>query len=361
MNPIVAIVGYGRFGGAVGERLLEDGRCVRAWDPESPPPPEIAAPTPARALADSSIVLLTVPVPRTEAALRELRPHLRPDQLLIEAGSVKTGPTAILEKLLGREIPWAATHPLFGPVSLALDERPLRCILCPNALHPEAVAAAGAFWRGIGCETLEMDPESHDERMARTHAVAFFLAKGVLDCGFLPASEWVPPSVHGLERTVRSTIADAGQLLATLNRDNPYAPRARACLLEALGRLDAALRAPIPADEEPHHESPELRIEDPGWTPPQLQELRERIDGIDREILRLMASRTALAVRAGRTKAAAGRGVRDLEREDLLLTERKREAARLGIDSEAAAEVFRALMDLSRRHQARARRPSPME
>ena len=47
-----------------------------------------------------------------------------------------------------------------------------------------------------------------------------------------------------------------------------------------------------------------------------LMQLRARIDELDRTIVRLLNERAALAVEAGRLKAAAGRdGVRDAERE----------------------------------------------
>ena len=47
-----------------------------------------------------------------------------------------------------------------------------------------------------------------------------------------------------------------------------------------------------------------------------LDELRARIDELDRTIVELLNERARLALEAGRRKAAAGRdGVRDLERE----------------------------------------------
>jgi len=48
----------------------------------------------------------------------------------------------------------------------------------------------------------------------------------------------------------------------------------------------------------------------------ELRALRERIDDLDRRIVAILSERAALALEAGRAKAAAGqRGIRDLARE----------------------------------------------
>jgi len=60
---------------------------------------------------------------------------------------------------------------------------------------------------------------------------------------------------------------------------------------------------------------PDGRGTRPGETP-ELARLRRRIDALDRRLVSLLNDRAALAVEAGRAKAAAGRrAVRDAERE----------------------------------------------
>lgn len=349
----VAVIGWGRFGSAVGERLAETGRSVRAWDPRATVPEPYCAATPAAAVAGAEIVLLSVPVAATATALASVRPHLTSKHLVVEVGSVKGGPVAALEHALGSAIPWAATHPLFGPLSLALGERPLRTIICPHPSGPGAADRAESFWRDFGCDTRRMDPESHDRLMAQSHALAFFVAKGFLDCGFDIESDWVPPSVGGIARTVQTARADAGQLFATLHRENPWSDDARARLLDALQLTDAALRAAPQPGECAHEEPAALRLPEADEPPPLLRDIRERIDTLDQELLRMLTQRIELAMRAVRAKASVGRGVRDPRREDQLLAARREEAAAVGLDPDATAEIFRSIMNLSRAHQSK--------
>ena len=349
----MAILGFGRFGRAVAERMIERGGKVRAWDPAVNPPDEIAAQSAADAVAGTKTVLLAIPVSSTESILTEVRPHLSTNQVVIEAGSVKSGPTAAMEAILGKDIPWAATHPLFGPVSLSLGERPLRTVVCPNAFHPAAVKHAEEFWRSLGCEILHMDPEEHDRSMAHTHALAFFIAKGFLDCGFDLDTKWAPPSVAGMARTVRSARADAGQLYATLHRENPWAGDARAQLMDVLTRADEALRAPPEPGEQAHQEDERLRLAELPEPPPQLREVRDLIDEVDQELVRLLAQRAELALRASRAKADVGRGVRDPKREEEVLEARRALAESLDLDPDAVSEIFRAVINLALVHQAK--------
>ena len=245
---VVALLGFGRFGRALGSLLAEARIGYRALDPA------VAVPEPVRAsglrelVTGASLVVLAVPVPRTREALEALRPHLLPAQVVVDVGSVKVHPYADLQAVLGSEIPWAASHPLFGPVSLALAERPLRVVVCPSPRHPEAGLRASELYRRIGCEVIEQTPESHDRVMAHTHALTFFVAKGMLDAGAGMEVPFAPPSFQAISRTIETVRSDAGHLFAAIQRENPFATDARAQLLAELARVHRQLLADADGD-----------------------------------------------------------------------------------------------------------------
>lgn len=353
MGTQAAFIGYGRFGSAFGERLLATGATVRAFDVGTPPPPKRRANSMAEALEGAEFVVIAVPVPRMEEVMQEVRPLLKSGQIVLDVGSVKSGPAQWMGRIFGEEIPWVATHPLFGPISLALGE-PLRVVLCPNESHPEAVARVSALYESVGGIPVSMDPEEHDREMAQTHALTFFIAKGFMEAGVDLESPNAPPSARAIARVVEAVQRDAGHLFAALHRENPYSDEARRGLLDALARVDRALTLPVDEGGEDPALVPEiLKIASSPETPQPLLEAREVIDQLDQELLDLLARRAVLSLRAAQAKADVGRGIRDAGREQELLQRRRQMADERDMDPVAVAEIFQAVLRFSRAHQAR--------
>lgn len=342
----IAFLGYGRFGAALGALFQEAGDHVRAFDPGAEVPPSLRAPSLSALAAEAAYVVLAVPVPRLAEALAELRPHLREDQIVFDVGSVKVGPAAVMAASLGRAVPWVGTHPLFGPVSLLRGERPLRAVVCPSPLHPGAAESVRALLVRIGCEVLVQDADAHDRAMAATHALAFFVAKGMMDAGAPVDLAFAPASFQAVERLVAAVRADAGHLYGALHRENPYAAEARRALLAALSRADRELAAPPAAEEPP-------TIPDLGRVSPALSQAREMIDDVDREILALLGRRALLSRRAAAAKAELGAAVRDPRREAELMEARRAEGQRLGLDPDSVGTIFEAILGASRKLQGR--------
>jgi prephenate dehydrogenase len=268
----------------------------------------------------------------------------------MDVGSVKVRPTEVLETELGDAWPWVATHPLFGPVSLAQAERPLNVVVCPNPRHPAAVQEACRFYLGLGCEVVEQDPHSHDRAMARTHALAFFVAKGLLDAGAGEGVAAPPPSFQALARSIALVRSDAGHLFRALQLENPYAPAARRRLLGALQSVDRALEEEAEGAGTPSGAN--LEIASLALPAEDLRDTRDLIDAVDRELLALLERRARLALRAARTKEKLGVGVRDAERETRVLAERRRWAEERGLDPRAVEDLFQLILSQSRALQA---------
>jgi prephenate dehydrogenase len=239
------------------------------------------------------------------SALQEIEANLVPSQWVMDVGSVKLGPEADLRAALGARIPWVATHPLFGPSSLARGERPLRVVVCPNPQHPQAVASARTLYERVGCEVLEANADSHDRIMARTHALAFFVAKGMIEIEAGDPVPFSPPSFQAMARTIDTVRSDAGHLFYAIQHENTHAAAERQGLIEALQRIDADLcRADaITADEE----GSRLAIPDLGIQTPDLHDL---IAEVDRGLVELLARRARLHGSGPTDRARGVRGDR---------------------------------------------------
>lgn len=238
----IGLVGHGRFGAALGE-LMSRGRLDwRAYDATRPVPAAHAAADLGALAAASDLIVLAVPVVALDAALRSLRPWLTPAHTVIDVGSVKVGPCALLDRHLGATIAHVGTHPLFGPLSLARAE-PLRTVLCPSPRHAAAARRVRALFESLGSSVVERSAEAHDRAMALTHVLAFFIAKGLIDIGAGEDLDLAPPSFRALAQAIDAVRADAGHLFTAIQRENPYAAASRERLLQALQTIDQRLAA----------------------------------------------------------------------------------------------------------------------
>jgi prephenate dehydrogenase len=238
--PRLLVVGYGRFGAALVDLARAAGVGAGAVDTRREVPPEHCA-----TLEDAGgaeFVVMAVPVPALGEALAELRPHLGPSTIVLDVGSVKVHPTDSLRAAFGEAQPWVPTHPLFGPASLARGERPLRVVVCgADTPHTSAAAATVALFEQLGCVVVDIDAHTHDRKMAWTHALAFFVARGIVELGVDVDEPLAPPSFQAMATTVRTVREDAGHLFDVLQLENPYAAEMRRAYREALGEIDAEL------------------------------------------------------------------------------------------------------------------------
>jgi prephenate dehydrogenase len=348
----VGILGYGRFGRAFGELLAEAQLTHRAFDPYATVPVERRADCPRTLVEGARFVVLAVPVARMPDVLGAIRPFLTPHHVVFDVGSVKVHPTEAMRDALGEAIPWAGSHPLFGPTSLALAERPLRVVLCPSPWHPEATKEIRTLYERIGCEVIEQTPEGHDRVMAHTHALTFFLAKGMIDAGVTTDVPFAPPSFQAFAHVLAMVRSDAGHLFAAIERENPYASEARTHLVETLLQVHRALEATRDTlAEDGGPDVTRFTIPDLGDRSPELRQAREHIDEVDRELVTLLARRAQLARRAAHAKNAIGHPVLDPVREAALLTARRKWALDEGLDPDTIEEVFRAVVRFSRSAQ----------
>ncbi|NTX12777.1 prephenate dehydrogenase/arogenate dehydrogenase family protein [Myxococcus sp. CA056] len=337
MTETVGLLGYGRFGRALSGLLSDAGVPHSVFDPRRDEvPPKLQARSLAELASRSTVLVLAMPVSGMRDALMELRPMLSPTHLVIDVGSVKVRPVQVLASVLGRDIPWVGTHPLFGPASLARGDT-RRTVVCPNTLHPEAVRRTRALFELLGCEVTEMSPEAHDELMSRTHVLTFFLAHGLVKAGAGRDLPFAPPSFQPMARLEEYARLEVPHLFAVVQTENPYAREARVRLMDALTQLHQGLE-PQAGAASPTPES----------APPALLGVRERIDSVDRELVSLLARRARLVQEAARVKSAHGLPFPDAERESSMMETRRQWAERDGLDTAALDDVFRAVLRLSR-------------
>ena len=83
----------------------------------------------------------------------------------------------------------------------------------------------------------------------------------------------------------------------------------------------------------------------------ELQQIRERLDDIDRSIIKALAERQGLVKEVSSFKLETNTGIRDLEREEMLLNKIRDFAAEVGLDRYYAEHLFREIITNSVRFQ----------
>jgi prephenate dehydrogenase len=226
-------------------------------------------------------------------------------------------------------------------------------VVCPNPVHPQAVDRARLLFQRVGCVVKEQEAVEHDRDMARSHALAFFVAKALMDMGAGEGLAMKPPSFKALARTIELVRTDAAHLFLPIERENPFAAAAREELLDALSRVHSQLESVDGTMATPEEAPASLDIPDLGTHAPELMETRDLIDELDQELVRLLARRAQLARRAGSIKAIHGKSVRDPSRERSLLERRRQWAAELDLEPDAIIDIFAAVLRFSRRVQTK--------
>jgi prephenate dehydrogenase len=175
---------------------------------------DLVSDDPALVAQDADLMILAVPVPVMAVTLAPALEALAPNALITDVGSVKQSVVAALEPMcLAAQRRFVGSHPMAGSHRLGISEaradlfEGAACILTPTA-HTDnaALATVAAFWQTLGARTLELDPATHDQQVARVshlpHATAFALA--------LAALQSMPDAVSCAGKGFRDTTRIAG-------------------------------------------------------------------------------------------------------------------------------------------------------
>ncbi|MDF9433519.1 bifunctional prephenate dehydrogenase/3-phosphoshikimate 1-carboxyvinyltransferase [Chromohalobacter israelensis] len=139
-------------------------------------------------VAESSLIVLAVPVLAMEDVLRTLAPRLDA-QVVTDVGSTKSAIEAAVVRVFGHLPPrFVLGHPIAGSEKngvAAADAslyRQHKVILTPcEDTDPDALARVRALWAACGAQLLEMTPERHDQVLARTSHLPHLLAFSLVD------------------------------------------------------------------------------------------------------------------------------------------------------------------------------------
>lgn len=188
----------------------------------------------------ADFVVFCTPVDRIAAQVRQAAPHCRPGAILTDAGSTKAAIVHELREGLPPGVSFVGSHPLAGsekrgPEHAHADLFHNRtCIVTPDFLtDPAAVERVTAFWKALGADVRLLEPEEHDQILARTSHLPHLIASAL--AATLPP-EYLPYTASGFRDTTRIAASDPA-LWTTIFLQNEEQ------LMEALSSFEVQLKA----------------------------------------------------------------------------------------------------------------------
>jgi prephenate dehydrogenase len=116
------------------------------------------------ALDGADWILLCVSLDGLEPVLKEMGSHVRPDQVVMDIGSIKENPVNLLHQHVEHGVT-LGTHPVFGPGARSLEGQ--NFVLTPVGDEEKRFAGEFRGWlEKHGAEVSVLSPRKHDELMS---------------------------------------------------------------------------------------------------------------------------------------------------------------------------------------------------
>lgn len=221
----LGLIGLGAFGRLTALHL-SNWFEVTAFDPVVTDGGGVAVMADLASVASCPIVVLAVPVEALDPTLKEIRPHLASQALVIDVGSVKVKPAEAMAAGLGPDVRIVGTHPLFGPQSGKDGVAGLRIAVC-EVRGAKAARRVAAFCRlALRLKVFRVSPEEHDREAAVVQGLTHLIARVLLRMEPLP-SRMTTSSFKRLMQAVDMVRHDSPAVFRAIERDNPYAAEVR--------------------------------------------------------------------------------------------------------------------------------------
>lgn len=147
------------------------------------------------AVREAELIVLCTPIARMRELTEQMLPTVKPGALLTDVGSTKALLAAELEPLCANAgAVFIGSHPMAGSEKTGVNHAKADlfdgavCALTPTErTDPKHLRQVEEFWKAVGCRTLVMPPDLHDELVSRCshlpHVLAAILIHFALDPG----------------------------------------------------------------------------------------------------------------------------------------------------------------------------------
>jgi len=126
------------------------------------------------AVKKAKAIIISVPIDNFEGVVKQICPHIQPEQVIAEITSIKTFPIEVMHKHI-KTGSVLGIHPMFGPGAKGITNQ--NFILTPTDDKETALAQKiEQYLETRGARVAVMNPEEHDEMMAVILGLSHFIA-----------------------------------------------------------------------------------------------------------------------------------------------------------------------------------------
>lgn len=236
MSETLGIIGYGHFGAFLAEKLSPH-FDLKVYSPSGRANGWSAS---LEQVAMRDYVVLSLPLAKHAEVCEQIKPHVKPQTVIVDVCSIKEESSAIIQRHLPGQ-PLLSTHPLFGPESAADSLEGHTIVLCDDMTTPSLMEPSRQFFDALGLQTEIMSSRKHDENMALVQGLTFFVARALKDFN-LGNSQLVTPSFKKLVALAELEAQHTPELFVTIQKGNPHAEAVRQQFLDRAGELQALLQ-----------------------------------------------------------------------------------------------------------------------
>jgi len=227
---IAIIGGSGKMGQWFASFLLQDGKEViisgrnesKLLEAQRQLGVEVASNV--EVVKSADVVVLSVPIESFEEVVKEISPHIKPRQVVIDITSIKVFPVAAMHRYLKTGLVLGA-HPLFGPGAKGVVNQ--NFVLTPTSDEERGLAQKiRKYLEAKGAKVSLMTPQEHDEKMAIILGLSHFIA--IVSADTLLSSDKLeqPGEIGGITykvllTLVESVISENPELYASLQMNLP--------------------------------------------------------------------------------------------------------------------------------------------
>ena len=312
-------------------------------------------------LPDSDIVVVATPVQFVTDTLSAIKPYLKENAIVTDAGSTKSNIMTAAHELMPPGVHFIGGHPMAGAERSGVEAAdPLLFsdkvyILCPyQDTPPDVFLMLLELVESLGAVPVTLDPKEHDRILAMVSHLPHFIAVALMHAAVAGDAE------HGmLEKMAGRGFLDMTRLAASnyVMWKGIMATNAESIkeALEGFNRSLAFITKEMTGDdaEKAWEKAAKLRR---AMTPEsrlrfRKQDLRAVIDRQDKQLMSVLAKRFDAVRKIGKLKAHQSAPVVDPDREKRMMIERRDWGKSLGLPEEMMEELFAVIIKHSSRLQ----------